>query len=157
IYTMFLLVFGTGFLVYAASAATAFIVEGELTHLLERRRMQKAIEALDAHFIVCGAGATGIHVVRELIDTNKPFVVIEKDHERIERLRHMGCSLIVEGDATEDDTLVEAGISKARGLAACLSDDKANLFVTVSARQLNKELRIVSQNIETNVRVKMLK
>lgn len=157
VYTMFLLVFGTGFLVYAASAGTAFIVEGELTHLLERRRMHKAIEALDAHFIICGAGATGIHVVRELLDTNRPFVVIEKDHERIDRLRHMGAKLIVEGDATEDETLLEAGIAKARGLAACLSEDKANLFVTVSARQLNKDLRIVSQNIETNVRMKLIK
>ena len=56
VYTMFLLVFGTGFLVYAASAGTAFIVEGELTHLIERRRMQRAIEQLDGHYIICGAG-----------------------------------------------------------------------------------------------------
>jgi voltage-gated potassium channel len=157
IYTMFLLVFGTGFLVYAASAATAFIVEGELSHLLEKRRMQKAIEHLSGHFIICGAGATGIHVVRELLDTAKPFVVIERDHERIERLRQIGCKLIIEGDATEDEALVAAGIEKASGLAACLSDDKANLFVTVSARQLSKDLRIVSQNIEPNVRMKLIK
>ena len=157
VYTMFLLVFGTGFLVYAASAGTAFIVEGELTHLLERRRMQKAIAALDGHYIICGAGATGIHVVRELMDTGKDFVVIERDHERIERLRQMGCKLIIEGDATEDEALLEAGISKARGLAACLSDDKSNLFVTVSARQLSKDMRIVSQNIETNARPKLIK
>jgi voltage-gated potassium channel len=157
VYTMFLLVFGTGFLVYAASAGTAFIVEGELKHLLERRRMLKAIAALDGHYILCGAGATGIHVARELLDTGKAFVVIERDHDRIERLRQMGCKLIVEGDATEDETLLAAGIEKARGLAACLSEDKANLFVTVSARQLSKDLRIVSQNIETNVRTKMIK
>ena len=101
--------------------------------------------------------ASAAERVRELLDTNTPFVVIERDHERIERLRHMGATLIVEGDATEDETLVAAGIEKARGLAACLSDDKANLFITVSARQLSKDLRIVSQNIETNVRTKMIK
>jgi voltage-gated potassium channel len=157
VYTMFLLIFGTGFLVYAASAGTAFIVEGELTHLLEKRRMQKAIAALDGHYIVCGAGATGIHVVRELLDTGKQFVVIDKNPERIERLKQMGCPLIIEGDATDDEFLLAAGIEKARGLAACLSEDKANLFVTVSARQLNKDLRIVSQNIETNVRAKLVK
>lgn len=157
VYTMFLLIFGTGFLVYAASAGTAFIVEGELTHLLERRRMEKAIASLNGHYIVCGAGATGIHVVRELLDTGKSFVVIERDHERIERLRSIGCKLIIEGDATEDETLTAAGIDNASGLAACLSEDKANLFVTVSARQLNKDIRIVSQNIETNVRAKLIK
>lgn len=156
VYTMFLLIFGTGFLVYAASAATAFIVEGELKHLLERRRMQKAIEQLDGHFIVCGAGSTGVHVIRELLDTGKPFVVVEKDLERIDRLRAMGCRLIIEGDATEDAVLLGAGIVKARGLAACLHDDKENLFVTVTARQLNPALRIVAQNVDTGASSKLL-
>lgn len=156
VYTMFLLVFGTGFLVYAASAATAFIVEGELGHLLEKRRMEKAIAQLSEHYIVCGAGATGMHVIRELIDTGKDFVVVEHDHERVERLRQMGCKLIVEGDATEDDSLVQAGIDKARGLVACLHDDKDNLFVTVTARQLNRKLRIVAQNVELGAQSKLV-
>ena len=156
VYTMFLLVFGTGFLVYAASAATAFIVEGELGHILEKRRMQRAIGQLFGHYIVCGAGATGIHVVQELIDTGKPFVVVERDPERVDRLKQMGCKLVVTGDATEDATLVEAGIGKAAGLAACLAGDKENLFVTVTARQLNKDLRIVAQNVETGAMGKLL-
>jgi voltage-gated potassium channel len=156
IYTMFLLIFGTGFLVYAASAATAFIVEGELGHLLERRRMQKAIEQLVGHYIVCGAGSTGVHVVRELLDTGKPFVVVERDHERVQRLKNMGCELVIEGDATEDDVLIEAGIAKARGLVACLPGDKENLFVTVTARQLNRDLRIVAQNAELGAMGKLI-
>ena len=156
IYTMFLLVFGTGFLVYAASAGTAFIVEGELTHLLERRRMQKAIEQLTGHYIVCGAGATGVHVVRELLDTGKPFVVVELDHERAQRLKAMGCELVIEGDATDDEILVEAGLEEAAGLASCLSGDKENLFVTVTARQLNKDLRIVAQNVELGAMGKLI-
>lgn len=156
VYTMFLLIFGTGFLVYAASAGTAFIVEGELKHLLEKRRMQKAIEQLDGHFIVCGAGATGVHVVRELIDTGKSFVVVERDPERVERLHQMGCKLVIEGDATEDGVLLSAGIARAAGLAACLSDDKENLFVTVTARQLNRDMRIVAQNVEMGAQSKLV-
>lgn len=156
VYTMFLLIFGTGFLVYAASAATAFIVEGELTHLLERRRMEKAIEKLNGHYIVCGAGATGVHVVSELLDTGKPFVVVERDHERVQRLKNMGCELVIEGDATEDEVLISAGIAKATGLVACLSGDKENLFVTVTARQLNTGLRIVSQNVELGAMGKLI-
>ena len=156
VYTMFLLVFGTGFLVYAASAGTAFIVEGELKHLLEKRRMERAIAALDGHFIVCGAGPTGIHVVRELLDTGKPFVVVERHHERVDRLKQMGCKLVVEGDATEDETLLAAGIERAAGLAACLADDKENLFITVTARQLNRDMRIVAQNVEMGAQSKLV-
>ncbi|HQR37085.1 MAG TPA: potassium channel protein [Blastocatellia bacterium] len=156
VFTMFLLVFGTGFLVYAASAVTAFIVEGELKHLLEKRRMQKAIALLDGHYIVCGAGATGIHVVRELIDTGRDFVVIDNRPERVERLRQMGASLIIDGDATEDEVLLSAGIEKAIGLAVCLHDDKSNLFATVTARQLNKNIRIVAQNVEMGARSKLM-
>ncbi len=157
VYTMLVLIFGTGFLVYAASAATAFIVEGELKHLLEKRRMQKKIESMLGHYIICGAGATGMYVVRELIDTGKEFVVVEKDPERIERLRQMGCSLIIEGDATDDETLLSAGISAAAGLGACLHDDKSNLYLTVTARQINPHIRIVAQNQEMGARPKMIR
>lgn len=157
VYTMLVLVFGTGFLVYAASAATAFIVEGELKHLLEKRRMQKKIESLSGHYIICGAGATGMYVVRELIDTGKVFVVVEKDPERVERLRQMGCPLIIEGDATDDATLLSAGIAAAAGLGACLQDDKSNLYLTVTARQINPDIRIVAQNQEMGARPKMIK
>ena len=156
VYTMLLLVFGTGFLVYAASAGTAFIVEGELTHLLEKRRMERAIEHLVGHFIVCGAGPTGIHVIRELLDTGKPFVVVERNVDRVDRLRHMGCRLIVEGDPSEDETLIAAGIKRAAGLAACLSDDKENLFITVTARQLNRDMRIVAQTVEVGATSKLV-
>lgn len=156
IYTMILLLFGAGFLVYAASAGTAFIVEGELGHFLERRRMEKAIAALDGHFIVCGAGQTGINVVRELIDTGQAFVAVERDPARIQRLKEVGCQLAIEGDATSDEMLLYAGIKRARGLAACLRDDKDNLFVTVTARELNPRLRIIAKNVERTARDKLL-
>jgi voltage-gated potassium channel len=155
-YTMILLMFGAGFLVYAASAGTAYIVEGELGHFLERRRMEKAIAALDGHFIVCGAGQTGINVVRELIDTGQSFVAIERHPQRLERLREVGCRLAIEGDATSDEVLRSAGIERARGLASCLGDDRDNLFVTVSARQLNPRLRIIAKNVERTARDKLI-
>lgn len=156
IYTMLLLMFGTGVLVYAASAGTAFIVEGELKHLLEKRRMRKEIEQLSGHFIVCGAGTTGVHVVQELIDTGRKFVVVDLDPERIHIARNLGAKFYIEGDATEDATLLSAGIERAKGLASCLPDDKDNLFVTVTARQLSQDIRIVSQNEVLSARSKLL-
>jgi voltage-gated potassium channel len=155
-YTMGLLIFGTGFLVYAASTGTAFIIEGELGSYLERRRMQRDIAALKGHYIVCGAGTTGTNVVRELIDTNTPFVVVEVDERRIERLKQIGTKYVIAGDATTDEALLQAGILAARGLASCLSDDKDNLFVTVTARQLNPKLRIVAKNVERHARDKLI-
>jgi voltage-gated potassium channel len=156
VYTLFLLLFGVSSLAYAASAGTAFIVEGKLSHLLEIRRMNKRIAEMSGHYIVCGATTTGIHVVRELIETGKPFVVIEKDEDRIERVRQMGAQLIVEGDATADETLLTAGVERARGLAVCLNDDRDNLFVTVTARQYNREMRVVAQNVEQAARDKLI-
>jgi voltage-gated potassium channel len=155
-YTMVLLVFGTGFLVYAASTGTAFIIEGELGTYLERRRMQRDIAALNGHYIVCGAGTTGTNVVRELMDTSTPFVVVEIDDRRVERLKQLGVRYVVHGDATTDEALLQAGILAARGLASCLSDDKDNLFVTVTARQLNQRLRIVAKNVERHARDKLI-
>ena len=156
-YTMILLIFGTSFLVYAASAGTAFIVEGELGHILERRRMEKEIRALNGHYIVCGAGSTGLNVVRELIDTDQPFVAVENDPARIERLREVGSRLVIQGDATSDEVLLSAGIRTARGLATCLADDRDNLFVTVTARELNPRLRIIAKNVDRSARDKLIR
>ena len=155
VYTMVLLVFGTGLLAYAVSTGTAFIIEGNLAKALERRRMQKAIAALGNHYVVCGAGSTGINVVRELIETGTPFVLVEREERRIEKCREAGCKLYVQGDATSDETLISAGIRTARGLATCLPDDKENLFVIVTARQLNPDLRIVTKNVEKSAAEKL--
>ena len=159
IFTTGLLVVGVGSFVYFFSNLTAFMVEGHLDRLLRDRRMRKSIDALDGHYIVCGTGTTGEHIVRELLATRRPFVAIDDSEERVRRLEErLGVELTaVIGDATEDATLEAAGIDRATGLAACIAADKDNLIVTVSARLLNPRLRIICRGIAEGIADKIIK
>ncbi len=147
IFTMTLLVFGVGSFLYFFTNLTAFVVEGTLDRMFWRRRMRKLTSKISEHFIVCGGGKTGQYVLLELIQTNRPFVLIERDEERVEALvQRLGTDIaVIVGDATDDATLIEAGLERARGLVSCISNDKDNLVVAFSARNLRPEIRIVSR------------
>ncbi len=156
IWTVGLILLGSGTLLYFASTLTALIVEGDLRGALQRNKMRRLLDAVENHIIVCGVGATGSHVLGELIATRHPVVVIDTDIKRIERLTHeVGSFLHVIGDATEDEVLDKAGIHRARGLVACLTEDRDNLFVSLTARALNDGLRIVSKTVDSENAAKM--
>jgi len=158
--TVALIVSGVGALAYVQGNLTALLVEGVIGQVLRRNRMRKAIAKLDRHVVIAGAGSTGKHVIEELVATNTPFVVIDRDVTHLERLSADilgGRMLYVHGDATDDHTLVSAGIERAMGVVAALTHDKDNLFVTLSARSLNASARIVSKIVEDRADAKMLK
>jgi len=156
-WTLSLILFGSGSLLFFVSTLTAFIVEGDLQGVLRRRNMQKRIDQLQGHFIVVGVGATGIHVVAELLSSKVAFVVIDQDRLRLEAVaEQLGPDMLyVEGDATSDTVLDQAGIARAKGLAATLREDKDNVFVSITARALNPKLRIVAKVTEDNAETKM--
>ncbi len=111
--------------------------------------MIKKIEKLSGHYIVCGAGETGIHIIAELAKTDKPFVVIDHNQERLEKLAAQIPSLLyLKGDATEDEMLLAAGVERARGVMAALPSDKDNLYITVMAKQYNAPARVVALSLE---------
>lgn len=158
--TIALIVSGVGALAYVQGNLTALLVEGVIGQVLRRNRMRKAIANIDRHVVVAGAGSTGKHVIEELVATGTPFVVIDRDNGHLERLSADlagGKMLYVHGDATDDHTLVAAGIERAMGVVAALTHDKDNLFVTLSARSLNSGARIVSKIVEDRADAKMLK
>lgn len=147
LFTIVLLLFGVGAFVYFFSNLTAFIVEGNFDRMLWRRKMRRTIREFDKHYIVCGAGRVGRHMIRELIATERPFVVIDTDetHAR-EFAEELAAEIaIVVGDATDEETLQEAGIARAAGLCAAISTDKDNLLITMTARSLRPDLRIVAR------------
>ena len=122
--------------------------------------MNNEIKKLSGHVVVAGAGGTGKHVLEELVVTQTPFVLIDRNLETIERISRELCDgqmLYVHGDATLDHELLAAGILKARGVVAALSYDKDNLYVTLSARSLNPSARIVSKVVEDDAGPKILK
>jgi voltage-gated potassium channel len=155
--TVSLIVLGSGTLLYFISSLTALIVEGDLQGVLRRRRMQRAIGTLSQHVIVCGIGTTGRHIATELKAVGIPFVVVDAKGELLEELdeEFEGELLYVVGDATDDHVLELAGIERARGVISALNDDKANLFVTISARALNPTARIVAKSIEPSTERKL--
>ncbi|MBP1686417.1 MAG: Potassium channel protein [Deltaproteobacteria bacterium] len=159
IFTVLLLLFGTGTFVYFFSNLTAFLVEGTLGRVFWRRRMIRKIDQIRDHVVVCGAGHTGEHVVRELHETGRPFVVVDPNEDRIRELqaRFGGEFPAVVGDATDDEVLTAAGLPQARGLVACVSADKDNVLVTFTARSLNPRARIVARCRDIRTEAKLIR
>ncbi|MCA9594186.1 MAG: potassium channel protein [Myxococcales bacterium] len=154
-----LIIAGIGAIAYFQSTLTAMLVEGVIGRVWRRGRMKNKIEGLREHYVVAGCGRTGKYVVEELTAVGRGFVVVDKDEALLERMSAElgGKLLFIVGDATEDHTLQEAGISRASGVIAALSDDRDNLFVTLTARTLNPDLRIVSKAVEIENEGKLLR
>jgi len=156
LFTIFLIISGSGLLVYALTTITTFIVEGEFGKIIRRKKMDKKIKQMSGHYIICGAGRTGINVISELLKSGHKFVVIDNDIHRIESLEIEDLIYIV-GSATHEQTLIDAGIERAAGLASCLPNDGDNLYVVFTARSLNPDIRIVSRCIEEEAISKLKK
>ncbi|MCA9521165.1 MAG: potassium channel protein [Myxococcales bacterium] len=154
--TIALIVGGTGTVLYIVSTITAFIVEGDLRHVLWRRRMERRIEEMSDHIIVCGVGSTGQHVAHELMTIGAPCVLIEQNPELVTRHRDLQTKATwIVDDATDEDVLLAAGVRRAKGLITALSEDKDNVYVTLTARQLNPNLRIVAKVINNKASQKL--
>jgi voltage-gated potassium channel len=143
-FTMALLVGGLGIVLYSATLVARDLIEGELQRVFGRRRVQRQIAHVHDHVIVCGYGRMGRIVCKELAAKPAPFVVVDRDADVLGHAEADGC-LCVEGDATEDGVLTAAGIARATGLVAALSTDADNVYVVLSARELNPQLAIVAR------------
>jgi voltage-gated potassium channel len=144
ILTMLLIVSGVGSFAYLVGTFTQVLVEGRLQHFLGRRRMQKIIDGLSGHVIICGYGRIGSIVAREILAEKVSSVVIESNPEVVRLLAEQGVPF-VEGDATDDEVLLAAGLLRAKTLVAALSQESANVYVTLTARQLSPGIRIVAR------------
>jgi len=141
---------------FAVATITAFLVQGELRDVLKGRRMQKQIGNLRDHYILCGCGAVGREIVMEFLRARVPFVVVDQhpDEALIPRDQEV---LLIPGDATDEETLQRAGVARARGLIAALRGDPGNVFVTLTARQMNPRLQIVARAAEKSTESKLLR
>ncbi|WP_319521585.1 potassium channel protein [uncultured Desulfosarcina sp.] len=157
IFTMLLIVFGMGIILYSISTLTAMLIEGELTGMLRRRKMEKKIDAISGHYIICGGGETGFPLAEELVTSKAKVVLVEQDNGVIERSRQIKGLYHVHGDATDDKNLVAAGIERAAGIAICLPSDNDNLYITMTARMLNAKARIISRMTNRRLKPKLLK
>ena len=144
IFTIFLITTSIVIFGYTVSAFTEYIVSGQLFKQLKLKKVQKTIEQLDDHTIICGFGRNGKQAMSRLKSYNEQFVIIEKDESIIKDIEGKGV-LCIKGDATTDEVLLKAGIEHAKNLITALPSDADNLFVVLSASQLNKKCKIISR------------
>jgi len=154
IFTVLLIITSVFIVGFAISVITEYILSRNSLQLLKKKRVKNTIEKLSDHVVVCGFGRNGMQAAERLKAYKTPFVVIERDKELIEKYDNE--ILFVEGDANDDEVLLEAGIKRAKFLLTALPDDATNLFVVLSARQLNEKLFIISRASLVNSQKKLV-
>ena len=158
IFTMFIALFGIGVITYVMSTVTQAAVDGDLQRRWRRRKMQKAVDELGGHFLVCGWSALAPQIMRELRLTQRAFVAVVMDRAAVER--EMGDDaplLMIEGDPTDDDVLRRAGVERSAGLFAADDEDHTNIVSCMSARGIKPDLKIVATVRDARNSAKMKK
>ncbi len=145
IITSVVILTGVGTFFYLAGAIVQLVIEGHIQNIFGRRWMRRAIEKMQGHTIVCGYGRIGSIVAREIMAEGHDVVVLERSQALVEDLERKGMAFI-SGDATKDDVLLAAGLSRAKALVSALTDEAANVYVTLTARQLNPDIYIVARS-----------
>lgn len=154
VFNIFLILFGVSIMFYAVGVVTQTALETSFSDLFQKRRAKKMIDSLKDHFILCGFGRVGRGAAAELQRTGVPFLVMDRNEERVERAIKAGM-LAVHADSTRDEMLIEAGVKRARGLVAALSSDADNLFLILSAKGLNPHLAVSARVAEEASEAKM--
>ncbi|MCA9178271.1 MAG: NAD-binding protein [Planctomycetales bacterium] len=153
--TITVIIAGYGSVIYTVGGFMQMLIDGELSKALGARRMTIEIERLHGHTIICGLGRMGSILCRELSLAGRPFVVIDNDERRLSAAGELGY-LVISGDATEEDILEQAGIRRASTLATVLSEDATNVFITITARELNPQLTIIARGENPRTEKKLL-
>lgn len=156
IFTIFYMLIGVGTVLYSLTLLAQAMIQSELLDALGQRRKKKEMARLTNHYIVCGAGRVGRRIIRNLQKEGHKFVLIERDEKKIEQFKGENLQIIL-SDATNEKNLLLAGVERAKGLATCLADDAANVYVVLTARDLNKDLHIVARAVEEQAEPKLIR
>jgi voltage-gated potassium channel len=156
VFTIFIILGGVGTVLYTISKLAEIVYEGTINKIWRRKRMEKNIQKLKDHFIICGHGRIGQTVRERLEAENLPFVVVDNSAEGLAALRDRQECLYVEGDATNEDVLSQAGIKRAKALAALLATDADNLYLVMTVKMLNPSLFVLSKAMGDDAERKIL-
>ncbi len=156
IFTIIFMLTCVGVVAYSLTNAVQAVVQSEIIAAIGKRRKVNELRKLKDHFVICGVGRVGSRIVEELERAGVDYVVIEKNHEKVKRLIERNEFVLI-NDATLEETLRQAGVERARGLAACLPDDADNVYVVLTARDMNKNLHIVARAVEEQAESKLIR
>jgi voltage-gated potassium channel Kch len=154
--TMSVIVLGSFGMVFVTGALVQLFTAVQLQQFMGYKRMKNEIGRLHDHVIICGFGRIGVMLARDLRAGQQPLVILDRREERLAEAREMGF-LCIQGEATEESVLIDAGIMRARTLATVLPDDSANVFITLSARGLNKDLQIIARGEQPATESKLVR
>jgi voltage-gated potassium channel len=155
LFTAFLIITSFGTFAYAVSSITKFVIDGEFNEFFKNRKLNATIEKLSDHVIICGYGRNGRQAAQVLKKHHKRFVVIENSATLTASLNHKFSELVITGDSTQDEVLLKAGILRAKAIITTLPVDADNLFIVLTARNLNKNITIISRASEDNSDTKL--
>lgn len=153
VFTIVLILLGVGTALYTFTVTLELLIEGHMRELIRRRRMDRDIDAMTGHVVICGWGRVGREVARYLTNAGQDIVVVDRDPDRLESVGYA----TVTGDVTEDATLVHAGIERAGTLIAALDTDADNLFVTVASRSFNPAIHVIARARSESSEQKLLR
>ncbi|MCK4557206.1 MAG: potassium channel protein [Candidatus Aminicenantes bacterium] len=156
IFTVFIILGGVGAVLFAFTQLAEIVYEGGIYKFLRRRRMEKKLGHLKDHYIICGHGRMGSEVRERLEEENVPFVVIDNNEEKLKLIKTTPKGFSIQGDASHEEILSEAGIKKAKGLAALLPTDADNLYLILTVRLLNPSLFILAKALDEEAERKLL-
>lgn len=154
-FTAFLIIFSFGIFAYAVTTLTRYVIDGVFRNYYKDNKVRNKIKKLEEHVIICGYGRNGHQASIELLEHETPLVVIERDEQVIEEMRKSNEVLYIEGDATNDEVLHAAQIQTAKAIITTLPDDAENLFIVLSARQINPQIKIISRALGDNADIKL--
>ena len=144
IFTILLIAAGVGSATFAIASGAEFVLEGHMRRIIERRRMDRSIEGLTGHVIICGFGRVGRRLADELRVEGVPFVIIDNDLQRLHDAEERRWPFVV-GDSTEESVLAEAGVGRARALVACVNSDADNVLTTLTAKGVRPDISVIGR------------
>jgi voltage-gated potassium channel len=147
LFAVFIIIFGVGMMFYSLVLMAETFIDARLRSLLGRGKLEKTIEKMNNHYIICGGGRIGFLICRELIAGKMPCLVIDNNAEVIQKAQDEGF-ICLRGDATQDKVLIKAGIKRAKGIVCVLPTDAENLYVILTAKDLNQQIHIISRSEE---------
>ena len=156
IFAIIFMLLGVGTVLYALTVLAQAVLQSEIVEALGLRQKIREMEKLENHYVICGAGRVGRRIIRNLRKQNLPFVIIERDEKKIAEFVEAGVNVLI-ADATLEENLSQAGVKRARGLASCLPDDADNVYVVLTARDLNANLHIVARAVEEQAEPKLIR
>lgn len=156
IFTVFFIIFGVSAVIYTAGTVIEFIIEGNIGGIRRKKKMDKMLEQISGHYIICGFGRVGHQIAEQFTSQKIKYVVVDSKPESYAELENKGIPFVI-GNVSSDEVLEKAGIKHAKGLIAAADSDSENVYVTLTAKVMNPQIHIIARAAHKETENKLMK